>query len=446
MSCEFPWNGLSKELIVKILNYNVDPSYRQIDRLTNQLIVNFTYPDILKALFKELDPHPMRSPVSDHLYALLSPVPKGDAPSSDHEPLQPSSSALSELADEKTVITQQELNERCHDPVFVCSRIEAVFKELMHRTDGISDPRVRTECQQALEGLHCSVALQAMRHFENQSLITFVEALSNKLGGPFKERVTLILEAPLSEQDGTEQRAHAFRELLIQLQPEFERIQYLDLSNCKLTSLPPEIAIFKGLVILDLNRNKMTRLPHEIGELRNLARLTLSNNPISEIPLAIRQLAQLKELYIDSNKLEKIPAGVLALDGLEILNVNSNQITELPEALAQLKMLREFHAANNKITALPPSFGDLLALQAIDMRNNRIEALPESFKCLVNLQGLNLTKNKLAEYPAVLRFLPNLTDLKLDKTIADRGASISAVLQACVFAFGSAMAAIMQLP
>lgn len=446
MSCEFSWNDLSNELIVKILKYNIDPCHRQTDRRTNHLILNFVYPDILKALFKELDPHPMRDPSSDHLYALLSPVSQEGVLSADHAPHQPSSSSVSEFSDEKTVISQQELNERCHDPIFVCSRIEAVFKELMHRTDGISDPKVRTECLQALEGLHCSVALQAMRHFENQSLITFVEALSNKLGGPFKERVTSILKEPLSEQDGTEQLAHVFRALLIEFQPEFDRIQYLDLSNCKLTSLPAEIGMFKGLVILDLNRNKMTRLPHEIGELRNLARLTLSNNPISEIPLAIRQLAQLKELYIDSNKLEKIPAGVLALDGLEILNVNSNQITELPEALAQLKMLREFHAANNKITAFPPSFGDLLALQSIDMRNNRIEALPESFNSLVNLQALNLMKNKLAVYPAVLRSLPHLTDLKLDKAIADRGASISTVLQACFFAFGSAMAAVMQLP
>ncbi|MGE0669608.1 MAG: leucine-rich repeat domain-containing protein [Parachlamydiales bacterium] len=434
MSSGASWGDLSKELIVKILDCNIDPHYREINPLADVLIQTHVYPAVLRALFKEIDQHPMRdSAVDQRVYALLSPA--SDL-ARDGMAQLPSSSVQSK---------SDEFNQKCKDPDFVCSRIETVFHELMHRSESIPDADVRVRCREALSGLHCCIALQAMRHFENRSLVAFVDVLGNKLGGTFKERIADLKDNALYEPDETEFLAHAFRGLLKEHQTELNGIQYLDLSQSKLPSLPPEIGMLKGLVILDLNRNKITHLPLEIGKLKNLVRLTLSNNLISDVPFELSLLPQLSELYLDSNKLQKVPEGVLALNAVGIVNLNSNQIVEMPGTIAQMKGLTQLHVANNKIPAFPDSLGDLQNLELIDARNNLIEKLPDSFQSLENLQSLNLMRNKLVEYPVILQSLPHLTDLKLDKAIAERGAGVVRFLSACAFACGSAMTAFLQI-
>lgn len=422
MACESNWDKLPNELIVNILKYNIDPKFREIELRTNELILSCLYPDVLKDLFNEVDQHPMRDSTSDkRIYALLSPTTaEGEIVEAAADSQAPSDMQLDEMTAPMELAAEKSFGERLADPSFVLSRIEAVSKELMHRSEAISDPRARMQCQEAIQELHCSVALQSMRHFENQSLISFVRVLSGVLGGDFQNCVTNILNEDVNQQDGTEQLAHAFRQLLKQFQPRLDIIQYLDLSNCRLTSVPPEIGMLRNLVILDLNRNKLTCLPHEIGELKKLTKLTLSNNQISEIPSEFGRLTELKELYLDSNKLVMLPQGLFSLEGLEILNLNSNQITVLPENLAQLKMLKEFHAANNKISALPQSIRGLHELQQVDMRNNRIEKLPNSFKDLKKLQTLNLMKNKFQVDPCFMRSLPSLTNIKLDPSAISR--------------------------
>ncbi|MBS0652857.1 MAG: leucine-rich repeat domain-containing protein [Verrucomicrobia bacterium] len=422
MACESNWNKLPNELIVSILEYNIDPRFREIESRTNRLILSCLYPDALRELFNEVDQHPMRDSVSDQrIYALLSPTAAGGEIAEAAADAQVSSDfQLDEMTDPMALVDENSFEERLRDPSFVISRIEAVSKELMHRSEEISDPKARMQCQEAIQALHCSVALQAMRHFENQSLITFVGFLSGVLGGDFQNCVTTILNKAVDQKEGTEELAHAFRRLLREFQPQLDSIQYLDLSNCRLTSVPPEIGMLRNLVILDLNRNKLTCLPHEIGELKKLVKLTLSNNQISEIPSEFGQLTQLRELYLDSNKLEMVPPGLLAVEGLEILNLNSNRITGLPEDLGQLKVLKEFHAANNKISALPHSIGGLLDLQQVDLRNNQIEKLPDSFRDLKSLRALNLTKNQVYVHSCFMRSLPNLKNIKLDSSAVSR--------------------------
>ena len=372
------------------------------------------------------------SAVDKRVYAILS------------SPASPESE-LAQLSSSSVHSSSDTFNQNCNDPDFVCSRIERVFQELMHRSEEITDVAVRVQCREALSGLHCSFSLQAMRHFENRSLIAFVDVLSNKLGGTFREEVTDLIDQVVKDGDETEFLAHAFREVLKKHQAELNAIQYLDLSRSKLTSLPPEIGMLKGLVILDLDHNKVTRLPSEIGELNSLVRLTLSNNLITDVPVELSLLQQLRELYLDSNKLQKVPEGVLALNAVGIVNLSSNQITELPEAISQMKGLRELHVANNKIPAFPDSLGELQNLRLIDARNNLIERLPDSFRSLENLEALNLTRNKLVEYPVILQSLPHLTDLQLDRDITDKAAQIIRVFSTCALACGSAMTAFLQI-
>ncbi|MGE0669605.1 MAG: leucine-rich repeat domain-containing protein [Parachlamydiales bacterium] len=422
MASGLNWDSLPNELIVSILEHHVEPRFREIDSRINHLIISIIYPDILRALNKELNQNPLRDTASDKLiYALLYPS------AEDAEVMQASDAdiLLDEMTDHMDLVDEMPFEERVRDPAFAISRIEAVFKELMHRSEAIADPKVRMGCQETLKGLHCSLALQALRHFENQSLITFVNVLSDKLGGSFKARASDILDNAKNNPNRTEWVAHQFRQLLQEFQPELDQIEQLDLSRSKLASLPPEIGMLRELVILDLDHNKLTRLPHEIGELKKLVRLILSNNQINQLPEEIGKLGHLSELYLDSNKLEKVPLGVLALDHLEILNLCSNQINELPETISEMKMLKELHVANNKIPVFPSSIGDLIYLTKIDARNNCIEDLPNTFQNLRGLEALNLMKNRFFKYPCFVRSLPHLTELKLDPSLSSVSIAVS---------------------
>ena len=55
----------------------------------------------------------------------------------------------------------------------------------------------------------------------------------------------------------------------------------LDLTQEKLTHLPPEIGQLHQLQDLDLSYNQLTELPPEIGQLQQLQQLDLGDNPIS---------------------------------------------------------------------------------------------------------------------------------------------------------------------
>ncbi|MBS0649796.1 MAG: leucine-rich repeat domain-containing protein [Verrucomicrobia bacterium] len=414
MASPLNWDSLPNELIVNILERYVDPRFREIDSRINQLILSCVYPDILRALYSDLQ-NPTRDSASDRrIYALLSQPIENDAPVL--EDSDGGGSELDEMSDYGNLTVQNCFEEMLQDPDLVISRIEAVFKELMYRSESISDPKLRLNCQETLKGLHCSMALQAMSHVENQSLITFVDVLSDKLGGAFKARVSNILNNSKNEPNKTELLAHQFRQLLQESQAELDQIQQLDLSRRRLSSLPPEIGMLRGLVILDLDHNKLTRLPHEIGDLRQLVKLTLSNNQINKVPDEIGRLGQLSQLYLDSNKLEKVPLGVLSLDQLQILNLSSNLIDELPENISEMKELKELQVANNRIPAFPNSIGDLSNLERIDARNNLIQGLPNSFDNLKGLKALNLLNNKSFKSPFFLSTLPSLTELKLDRS------------------------------
>ena len=80
MASGLNWDSLPNELIVSILEHHVEPRFREIDSRINHLIISFIYPDILRALYHELDQNPLRDSASDkQIYALLSPLNAEDA-------------------------------------------------------------------------------------------------------------------------------------------------------------------------------------------------------------------------------------------------------------------------------------------------------------------------------------------------------------------------------
>lgn len=77
----------------------------------------------------------------------------------------------------------------------------------------------------------------------------------------------------------------------------------LDLSNNKLTILPPTFCTLTHLVELDLSKNMLRELPESFGSLEKLKRLDLYGNELTHLPLSFCRLKALKWLDLKNNPL-----------------------------------------------------------------------------------------------------------------------------------------------
>ncbi len=141
----------------------------------------------------------------------------------------------------------------------------------------------------------------------------------------------------------------------------------LDLSDLKLTSLPPEVSQLPKLRYLNLSDNRLTKLPADIGTMRQLQSLRLSHNQLATLPPEIG-----------------------ALDRLTRLEVSDNALTQLPPEMGRLTRLEYLDLGNNKLTALPPEIGQLTRLETLILSGNPLETLPAELDLLVKGNELNL--------------------------------------------------------
>lgn len=150
----------------------------------------------------------------------------------------------------------------------------------------------------------------------------------------------------------------------------------LDLANCQLSSLPPEIGQLSELHVLYLPRNQLRSLPATIGNLTNLRGLDLHDNVLQELPAEIGQLTNLKELHLDGNQLRSLPPEIGRLANLEELHLGRNILTTLPREIGQLTSLQDLHIQGNRLTSLPWEIGQLKNLQLLAAYGNPLRFPP----------------------------------------------------------------------
>jgi len=106
----------------------------------------------------------------------------------------------------------------------------------------------------------------------------------------------------------------------------------LNISNCKLSSLPEDIfANVTAIETLVLDNNYLNSLPSSIGELRMLTKLSVESNLLSNVPVEIAKLGQLKTLYLQKNNLKTLPKEIWLCSALQVLNCSSNLLETFPE-------------------------------------------------------------------------------------------------------------------
>jgi internalin A len=203
---------------------------------------------------------------------------------------------------------------------------------------------------------------------------------------------------------------------LTSLPPEIAKLTNLTslyLSNNQLTSLPLEIAKLLNLTDLNLSSNHLINLPSEIGQLTNLIRLDLWNNQLTSLPPEITKLTNLTSLDLGSNPLTSLPSEIAKLTNLTIFTFDRQQLTSLPPEITKLTNLTGLHLYNNELTSLPPEIAKLINLTNFDLSYNELTSLPPETAKLTSLTGLNLSSNQLTSVPPEITKLTNLTSLDL---------------------------------
>lgn len=124
-------------------------------------------------------------------------------------------------------------------------------------------------------------------------------------------------------------------------------MQTLDLSRCKLTSLPSELADCQNLRVLDLSKNKLDSLGPLLLQLKHLEVLHLSKNQFRSIPQVLMQLPQLRELHLDQNPIDSLKAEINNWPALETLDLWDCEIKFVSRALCENKTLTHLDLRRN---------------------------------------------------------------------------------------------------
>ncbi|XP_032446874.1 DISP complex protein LRCH3 isoform X2 [Xiphophorus hellerii] len=171
-----------------------------------------------------------------------------------------------------------------------------------------------------------------------------------------------------------------------------------DLSRNRLSELPLEVCLFVSLEYLNLYQNCLRSLPDGLVNLQALTHLNLSRNQLSVLPAVVCSLP-LKVLIASNNKLVSLPEELGQLRHLTELDVSCNEIRTLPSQVGQLEALRDLNIRRNHLVRLPSELAEL-PLVRLDFSCNKVTSIPVCYRGLTQLQAIVLDNNPLQSPPA----------------------------------------------
>ncbi|XP_060116629.1 protein flightless-1 homolog [Heteronotia binoei] len=179
--------------------------------------------------------------------------------------------------------------------------------------------------------------------------------------------------------------------------PAMIALQTLHLRNTQRTqsNLPTSLEGLVNLTDVDLSCNDLSRVPECLYTLSNLRRLNLSSNQISELSLCIDQWTRLETLNFSRNQLTSLPSAICKLTKLKRLYLNSNKLDfdGIPSGIGKLANLEEFMAANNNLELIPESLCRCAKLRKLVLNKNRLVTLPEAVHFLTDIEILDVREN-----------------------------------------------------
>ncbi|XP_047475347.1 E3 ubiquitin-protein ligase LRSAM1-like [Penaeus chinensis] len=155
-----------------------------------------------------------------------------------------------------------------------------------------------------------------------------------------------------------------------------------DLSDCAMVELPPDTFVMCKLLqktSLILNNNLMTTFEKggKLHELEAIEYLDLSNNKLSHLPDDIHKLKKLKVLKLGTNKLKHLPSSMADLSRLQELDLSTNKFSKVPTSVCALPRLKVLTLTGNSISVLPKEFCELQkSLCTLELDTDKLQTPP----------------------------------------------------------------------
>jgi len=179
-----------------------------------------------------------------------------------------------------------------------------------------------------------------------------------------------------------------------------EKLNFLQISQSKLSKLPETLGCLNNLTSLVLKGNRLEDIPSTLNRLTKLKLLDLSLNKISSLP-PIPSLTELTTLNLSINVL----GGNFKVDGIEnchklsMVDLSANSLTSLGSLQDhKLEHLAEVVAKQNKIESLSHEIPDNWpVLKKLDLAQNCLKEVPGELGEISRLKELNLVENPLSD-------------------------------------------------
>eukprot|EP01113_Clastostelium_recurvatum_P017647 TRINITY_DN2079_c0_g1_i1.p1 TRINITY_DN2079_c0_g1~~TRINITY_DN2079_c0_g1_i1.p1 ORF type:complete len:486 (+),score=120.80 TRINITY_DN2079_c0_g1_i1:79-1458(+) len=213
----------------------------------------------------------------------------------------------------------------------------------------------------------------------------------------------------------------------------FPHLRKLNLTDNRITLIPPQIRILSELEELILRSNELANIAPEIQTLSRLRLLDLSNNALSALPsqlpgtlevldishnhiatiASVEGLGALTELHYNSNGVTIFPNQILSLHALRVLSLNGNRLNYVPDEITNMATLQVVNLADNQFLGIPPPLCHLPNLRVLNMGNNNIGTLTHEITRLTHLEGLLLPNTRIDRIDVNLGALTSLVELNL---------------------------------
>jgi Leucine-rich repeat (LRR) protein len=129
--------------------------------------------------------------------------------------------------------------------------------------------------------------------------------------------------------------------------PAKAELQKVDLSNCKLDSLPIDLALCINLVELDLSDNNLRKIPSYINKLVSLKELNLQENFLSSFPSSLADAPKLERLLLAQNPITSLELKAGGFQQLLYLDLWDCDIQEIDPSICQHSKLEEIDLRRN---------------------------------------------------------------------------------------------------
>uniref|UniRef100_A0A8H7Y5H7 RAM signaling network component n=1 Tax=Psilocybe cubensis TaxID=181762 RepID=A0A8H7Y5H7_PSICU len=129
-------------------------------------------------------------------------------------------------------------------------------------------------------------------------------------------------------------------------------VERLALGHNRLTTLPPEFALFTKLRYLNLKHNSFTAFPDVLTLLPSLDTLDLSHNRIKSLPTYPGNLTRLQVFSLSRNKITRLPSYITQFKKLEVFQIDRNPMEWPPRAVIHSFALQDIANGKDAIQGL----------------------------------------------------------------------------------------------